>query len=82
MAELEYLKSCTRPILYRKPFHMRCICHIINLCVHDGLKAVADSAVKFRNIISFTKSSNPRKQTFKSLCQGLYLKTYTISSRY
>ena len=37
-AAIEILKNYLKPVLNEIFFHIRCICHIINLCVQDGLK--------------------------------------------
>ena len=36
-AAIEHLKRYFRPVLNGQLFHIRCVCHIINLCVQDGL---------------------------------------------
>ncbi|XP_019173846.1 PREDICTED: zinc finger BED domain-containing protein RICESLEEPER 2-like [Ipomoea nil] len=50
-----------------KYLHMRCIAHILNLVVQDGLKE-SDSAVKkVRDAVRYVRSSPARLQRFKEL---------------
>ena len=39
-AAIKILKNYLKPVLTGKNFHIQCICHIINLCVQDGLKII------------------------------------------
>lgn len=54
---IEILKTCTSHILGGKLFHIRCTCHIINLCVQGNLRVVDKSVHQLRNTIAFTKCS-------------------------
>ena len=54
-------------------FYIRCVCHIINLCLQDDLKIISDYIQKLRDIIIFIKSSGPRRQTFRQICSDLRL---------
>ncbi|KAG8640804.1 hypothetical protein MANES_13G082916v8 [Manihot esculenta] len=45
--------------------HMRCMAHIINLIVQDGLKDVNDSVIKVRDAVRHIKSSPARLKRFK-----------------
>lgn len=47
---------------------------MLTLCMQDGLKGVSDFAVKLKNIISFMRDNDPRKQIFKRLCSDINLK--------
>ena len=58
---IELLKNYFRPVLNGKLFHIRCVCHIINLCVQDGLKCIDTYIQNLRNTILFIKSSDPRR---------------------
>lgn len=46
--------------------HMRCVAHILNLVVKDGLKDLDPSIVKVRGAVRFVKSSPARLQKFKA----------------
>ncbi|KAI4345045.1 hypothetical protein L6164_012213 [Bauhinia variegata] len=45
--------------------HMRCVAHILNLIVNDGLKDLNPSIVPIRNVIRYVRSSPQRLQKFK-----------------
>ncbi|KAG8651822.1 hypothetical protein MANES_06G026760v8 [Manihot esculenta] len=45
--------------------HMRCMAHIINLIVQDGLKDVNDSVMKVRDAVRYIRSSPARLKRFK-----------------
>lgn len=53
-------------ILQCKYLHMRCIAHIINLVVVDGLKMMSDSVARIRRAISYVRQSPARFQKFKA----------------
>ena len=44
---------------------MRCVAHIINLVVGDGMKLVNDSIQRVRQAVRFIKQSPARLQRFK-----------------
>ncbi|XP_019178818.1 PREDICTED: zinc finger BED domain-containing protein RICESLEEPER 2-like [Ipomoea nil] len=50
-----------------KYLHMRCIAHILNLVVQDGLKECDSSVKKVRDAVRYVRSSPARLQKFKSL---------------
>ena len=52
---------------------MRCVCHIINLIVQDGLKLISPSLQVIWSTILFLDSSN-KLQEFYTLCQSVGLK--------
>jgi hypothetical protein len=72
-AAIDILKNYIKPVLNGKKFHIRCVCHIINLCVQDGLRIINDYIKKLREVIIFIKGSGPRRQSYKSICIGLGL---------
>ncbi|XP_055961060.1 zinc finger BED domain-containing protein RICESLEEPER 2-like [Mercurialis annua] len=47
--------------------HMRCIAHVINLVVSDGLKEMHDSVKKVRDCIRYIRNSPSRLKKFKDL---------------
>ncbi|KAL4340526.1 hypothetical protein GQ457_08G022240 [Hibiscus cannabinus] len=46
--------------------HMRCVAHILNLVVKDGLKELDLSIARIRGAVKFVRSSPNRLQTFKA----------------
>ncbi|KAF2304059.1 hypothetical protein GH714_026722 [Hevea brasiliensis] len=56
-------------ILNCKYLHMRCIAHIINLVVVDGLKETNVSVKRVREAVRYIRQSPARLQKFKSCCE-------------
>ena len=52
-------------ILQGKYLHMRCIAHIINLVVSDGLKEHNDSIARVRGVVKYVRQSPSKLQKFK-----------------
>ncbi|XP_031131843.1 zinc finger BED domain-containing protein RICESLEEPER 2-like [Ipomoea triloba] len=50
-----------------KYLHMRCIAHILNLVVQDGLKESDDSVKKVRDCVRYMRNSPARLQKFREL---------------
>lgn len=65
---INYLVERLNPILDGNLFHVKCACHIINLCVQDGLKHIKGQLEKIRNALVFIQSSGPRLQEFQARC--------------
>ncbi|KAF2294842.1 hypothetical protein GH714_021389 [Hevea brasiliensis] len=70
---IAYLKKkivgCGFSILNCKYLHMRCIAHIINLVVVDGLKETNVSVKRVREAERYIRQSPARLQKFKSCCE-------------
>ncbi|KAG8657803.1 hypothetical protein MANES_03G090444v8 [Manihot esculenta] len=56
-------------ILNCKYLHMRCIAHIINLVVVDGLKENIEAVKRVREAVRYVRQSPARLQKFKSCCE-------------
>uniref|UniRef100_A0A803MEM5 BED-type domain-containing protein n=1 Tax=Chenopodium quinoa TaxID=63459 RepID=A0A803MEM5_CHEQI len=52
-------------VLKGRFIHMRCVAHIVNLVVSDGLKTVNESIQRVRHAVTFIKQSPARLQRFK-----------------
>ncbi|KAG5516263.1 hypothetical protein RHGRI_037083 [Rhododendron griersonianum] len=55
-------------------FHVRCVCHIINLVVSDGLKTIGPQIEKIRDAILYIATSPARQQEFEGLCVSYNVK--------
>ena len=61
-------KKCNQvgtSIVQGKYLHMRCIAHIINLIVSEGLKEHNDSIARIRGAVKYVRQSPSRLQKFK-----------------
>lgn len=50
-----------------KYLHMRCIAHILNLIVQDGLKDVSESVKKVRECVRYIRNSPVRLTKFREV---------------
>ena len=55
-------------------FHIRCMCHIINLIAQDGLNFATASISVIKKAVLFTTSSPSRLQMYYQLCNEMGLK--------
>ncbi|XP_020249166.1 zinc finger BED domain-containing protein RICESLEEPER 2-like [Asparagus officinalis] len=53
-------------MLGEKYLHMRCIAHIVNLIVSDGLKCLGDSVARVRSAVRYVRQSPSRLAKFKT----------------
>lgn len=58
-------------------FHVRCVCHIINLVVQGGLTHIMPQIMKIRNVVLYISTSPARQQEFDVLCAS-----YNIKQKY
>lgn len=49
-------------------FHIRCVSHIFNLIVQDGLKHMKDEIQRIRNVLVYIMISPSRIQAFEEFC--------------
>ncbi|KAI8559926.1 hypothetical protein RHMOL_Rhmol04G0214300 [Rhododendron molle] len=68
-AAIELLKVNMPNLRSSQFFHMRCVCHIINLVVQDGLESIAPQLKKIRSALLFIATSGVRRQDFEALCK-------------
>jgi len=52
-------------------FHVRCGAHVLNLIVHEGIKAVDSSLDKIRMYVKYIRGSEARKIKFTSYLEQL-----------
>ncbi|KAG6395288.1 hypothetical protein SASPL_145930 [Salvia splendens] len=50
-------------------FHLRCVAHIINLVVDDGLKQIGMAVVRVREAVKWIKGSSARSKSFKDIAK-------------
>ncbi|KAF7113037.1 hypothetical protein RHSIM_RhsimUnG0167500 [Rhododendron simsii] len=66
-----FTRNLTTPY-FGQLLHLRCVCHVINLVVQDGLTHIAPQISKIRNAVLFIATSPSRQQEFDKLCTSLY----------
>ncbi|GJZ47739.1 zinc finger BED domain-containing protein RICESLEEPER 2-like protein [Tanacetum coccineum] len=52
-------------------FHMRCVAHILNLIVQDGLAVIGDGINRIRDIVAFWTATPKREQKFEETTRQL-----------
>jgi len=59
-----------KPILNGLFFHNRCACHIINLCVQDGLQFIENYVSPIRDFIMTIRQPGPKQNEWKNVCKN------------
>jgi hypothetical protein len=65
------IKENNSTVLGGEFIHMRCVVHILNLVVNDGLKELDDSICNVRNAVRFVRASSARMTRFKRCIEQL-----------
>ncbi|XP_030939787.1 zinc finger BED domain-containing protein RICESLEEPER 2-like [Quercus lobata] len=60
--------------------HMRCVAHILNLIVQEGLKGIHNSIVKVRNAVRYVKLSPKRMDRFKEAIEDEKIQSKSLLS--
>ncbi|XP_059315755.1 zinc finger BED domain-containing protein RICESLEEPER 2-like [Lycium ferocissimum] len=56
-------------IMDGKHLHVRCMAHILNLIVHEGLKEIDASVKRVRQMVRYVRSSSTEGSHFKKCCE-------------
>ena len=67
-------------VLKCKHIHVRCVAHVINLIVVDGLKEIGTSMKKVREAIQYVRGSTSRIKKFKECCEAENIKSKALLS--
>ena len=62
-------KDQLRPIMNGKLFHGRCVCHIINLIIQNGLSKINIQISKIREPVVYCCATPTRVQAFLYCCK-------------
>lgn len=65
-------------ILKCELMHMRCVAHIINLVVTDGLKEIGSSVMKIRAAVHYVRQSPARLKRFKECIEHENIKSKSL----
>ena len=66
---INMFKDQLRPVMNGKLFHGRCVCHIINLLIQDGLSKINDHIAKIREAVVYCCATPTRVQAFLHCCK-------------
>ena len=72
------LKRKIDPVLNVELFHIKCMCHVINLIVKDGLILFKDIIQKIKDAVYDLRHSTTKFVKFKELCLNANLKPIRI----
>ena len=73
-AAINLFKTTLRPQHGETLFHQRCACHIINLCVQDGMKFFQGYLENIRTALGYIASSGSRIEEFAKLYKRASMK--------
>ena len=51
-------------------FHVRCVCHVLNLCVQDGIQTLSYIVNPVRKAIRWIRSADRNRRSFKEACRN------------
>lgn len=68
-ASVPALIAACNPTLGGKYFHTRCICHILNLCVQDGLKQLEGSITPIRKCVAMLRDKAKLHRNWLKFCK-------------
>ena len=72
-SNIERLRHEVTLILNGQLFHNRCACHILNLCVQDGLQIYNETLAKMRGVLALIRSSESHSREWKEFVKGFGL---------
>ena len=67
-------------ILDEESLHVRCVCHVLNLCVQDGVRAIGPYHEKIRAAVLCINSSGLRLQEWKAYLKQAKIKPIKIKA--
>ncbi|PRQ30978.1 putative HAT dimerization domain, ribonuclease H-like domain, hAT-like transposase, RNase-H [Rosa chinensis] len=73
-AIIDMFKNTLQPPCGGQFSYMRCLCHMVNSMVQEGLKLMEAHIEKIRGAILYIASSSARQQEFSALCESRGLK--------
>lgn len=78
-ASVPQLIAACNPTFQGKYFHTRCICHIFNLCVQDGLKMLEKSIHPIRKAVSMLRDKSKLHKAWVKFCKQRHGRSRTFN---
>ena len=78
-ASISELIHVCQPVFRNKYFHVRCACHILNLCVQDGLKVLMSYLAPIKFVVNYIWLKKKTTMEWKKFCHDNGVKTICFS---
>ena len=77
---INILRGALNPISYPYFFHSRCVAHILNLVVQDGMKEMDSTLKDIRDAVTYLNGSHQREAPWRRACELNQLRPKMIAN--